>query len=331
MNFIKTILCLSIYLTSTNIFCQEELKKQNLLKIFFEIIRNNDHISLQKILNCPRTFSKIFGFDYTAEELCNLQDRYGRTSLHTAAMSQKVTKLTAELLIKSGAHVNAQDIAGLAPLHFPQNNIVATILIQFGADPKTQDHDHEDPIQHADNWIKLQKIESKRALYKLNQYEQNRTIRGWFLSKRKDLLEGGIDYQIIYAETIENEQKAIAKNVRFNKAKRELENIHMLVTEQSSQAISDSQKTIQAIQDAKKINALKELAEIEKSKDNAAIERSLAKGRLKNQNFSEKSLYDIYMKKSFKTTNSVELQAIDRRSDILYQRIKDNTPKANKP
>jgi ankyrin repeat protein len=80
-----------------------------------------------------------------------IKDNCGETVLHKAInLKSTVARLSAtNLLIKSGANVNAQACGGFTPLHIVQYFDTAEILINAKANLSIRDHDGETALHHA--------------------------------------------------------------------------------------------------------------------------------------------------------------------------------------
>lgn len=76
--------------------------------------------------------------------IVNLKDEYGFTVLHDA-VGEHYFKMV-ELLIESGADVNAQNDHGIAPLHLAAYGETAEILIKSGAEVDIQSIRGETPL-----------------------------------------------------------------------------------------------------------------------------------------------------------------------------------------
>lgn len=84
------------------------------------------------------------------EELLNLLERLGWTSLHMAARSNDVEAI--EKLIREGADVNARAANGQTPLHVAADHslsLVVDALIKHGADLSLRDNRGQTPVQRA--------------------------------------------------------------------------------------------------------------------------------------------------------------------------------------
>jgi len=82
------------------------------------------------------------------------------TLLHHCAWKDK--PIIAELLIKAGANVDAQDISNRSPLHLcaTYNRIkVGKLLLDSGCNPNSVNKDGESPLHFAVNWKKAHFVE----------------------------------------------------------------------------------------------------------------------------------------------------------------------------
>jgi len=77
----------------------------------------------------------------------HLRDSRGQTPLHRAAGAGHLE--ATELLLHHGADPNAQGPCGEAPLHLVDSTALARLLLQHGANPTLEDHDHVTPIDWA--------------------------------------------------------------------------------------------------------------------------------------------------------------------------------------
>ncbi len=192
--------CLYILLTNSIISGSNnptpEQQKANLLSSFFNMIQTNEQ-KLSQTLNHPEQFSNFYGFNYTAEELCNLQDQRGMMSLHIASMHANVRRITAEKLILTGANLNTQTHRGLTPLHFPQNLTISRTLILHGArlDIKDYIYPQQTPIEICE-------------LLQENDWTFSTAYK-----KRREMFEQGFEYQKTHTEQINARQKKIADKI----------------------------------------------------------------------------------------------------------------------
>jgi len=111
-------------------------QRQNMLYDFHYMIQSNQVHQINETLADPVTFSAKYNLPaITACELCNMQNKGGRMSLHVSAGVAYDDTSVAQLLVKHGAKINAQDAFGWTPLFFPQNVNFSAYLLSIGADP----------------------------------------------------------------------------------------------------------------------------------------------------------------------------------------------------
>lgn len=110
--------------------------RQNMLYDFHYMIQNNEVDQINETLADPTKFTAKYNLPaITADELCNMQNKGGRMSLHVSAGVAYEDTSVAQLLVKNGAKINAQDAFGWTPLFFPQNVNFSAYLLSIGADP----------------------------------------------------------------------------------------------------------------------------------------------------------------------------------------------------
>lgn len=111
-------------------------QRQNMLYDFHYMIQSNQVDQINETLADPVTFSAKYNLPgITACELCNMQNKGGRMSLHVSAGVAHEDTSVAQLLVKNGAKINAKDAFGWTPLFFPQNINFSAYLLSIGADP----------------------------------------------------------------------------------------------------------------------------------------------------------------------------------------------------
>jgi|GEM_PF-3348761 len=271
-----------LLLTNINITSQEESpNKVALTKNLFNIIETSNYITLQIALNHPNEFSKQFNCDYTAEELCNLQDKYNVTPLHIAAMHEGVKPIIAEKLILHGANLDAQTCTGFTPLHYPQNYKITKKLVEHGANLNIQDYiDPSTPLGQSQLWERdyaEEFLSSSPGMWRCSQ-----------LTARTKLLTSAPKYQEEWKDEIKTQRDIIREEV----------------------------DTLR-IEHKKRIATKKTLEQ----KDKDVIQRAMEKAQSKNPNFKEKDLYDRYVQEAFRTADTTAFTAVNRRADMLKQQL----------
>ena len=111
-------------------------QQQSMLYDFHSMIQSNQVDQINETLADPTKFTAKYNVpDITASELCNMKNRAGRISLHVSAGVAYEDTSVAQLLVKNGAKIDAQDAFGWTPLFFPQNINFSAYLLSIGADP----------------------------------------------------------------------------------------------------------------------------------------------------------------------------------------------------
>ena len=107
----------------------------------------------------PLAFATYFGNPLTVELLLNAGmdansmgyyiEFLKLTPLHYAAISDEV--VIAEILVRSGAHVNTVDYNGRTPLHYAGSAAMAKVLLDARANPSVKDIGGEPPRWNLSN------------------------------------------------------------------------------------------------------------------------------------------------------------------------------------
>lgn len=105
----------------------------NMIYDFHRLIWQGNQSAVFDILEKPQQFSARYHLNYTAEQLCQTPDRWGRTCLHQAALTLENTAIITEAFIVCGADVNTADQNGDRPLHFLSNPATIQVLLAHGA------------------------------------------------------------------------------------------------------------------------------------------------------------------------------------------------------